>query len=139
MLIRMFKGKLPELADTLPPKYESGKISNADEENFRQLFKQESYTYGTDSLWRISEQLGHISPEISIQNYIHIIDWITEAFIRKQDKNETVISYQQFLRLFPDTDHGVFRQKILQTGLVEKGKIRLSNVRKWSEKRIRER
>ncbi|HAL85631.1 MAG TPA: hypothetical protein DCM31_01300 [Deferribacteraceae bacterium] len=139
MLIRMFKGKLPELAGILPPKYESGKITIADEENFRQLFKQESYTYGTDSLWRISEQLGHISPEISIQSYIHIIDWITEAFIKKQDKNETIISYQQFLRLFPDTDHGVFRQKILQTGLVEKGKIRLSNVRKWSEKRIRER
>jgi len=136
MLIEMFGARLPELQSCLPRQYASKHADDDYKCKFRQLFQHESHTYGSDSLWRISEQLGHLSPEISVQTYIHTVDWVLEAYINKHERHDSVINYQQFLKLFPEYDHGVFRQKILKEGLTEKGKIRLSNVCEWSQNRV---
>lgn len=136
MLIEMFGARLPELQSCLPRHYRSKHADGDYKCKFRQLFQQENHTYGSDSLWRISEQLGHLSPEISVQTYIHTIDWVLEAYINKHEQHDSVINYQQFLKLFPEYDHDVFRQKILKEGLTEKGKIRLSNVCEWSQNRV---
>jgi len=136
MLIEMFGARLPELQSCLPRHYESKHADDDYKCKFKQLFQQESYTYGSDSLWRISEQLGHLSPEISVQTYIHTIDWVLEAYINKHEQHVSVINYQQFLKLFLEYDHGIFRQKILKEGLTEKGKIRLSSVCEWSQNRV---
>jgi integrase len=136
MLIEMFGARLPELQSCLPRHYKSKHADDEYKYKFKQLFQQESHTYGSDSLWRISEQLGHLSPEISVQTYIHTIDWVLEAYIKQHEQHDSVINYQQFLKLFPNYDHGVFRQKILKEGLTEKGKIRLGNVCEWSQNKV---
>lgn len=90
MLIEIFGARLPELRSFFPKQYESKHANNDYKLKFRQLFQQESHTYGSDSLWRISEQLGHLSPEISVQTYIHTLDWVLEAYIHKHERHDSV-------------------------------------------------